>query len=532
MIAGYILATGFLLAFSCVVAQENVPLNVDSKESGKKVLVNEKLQETAQEKASPEIEKPSRAEATTAPAAKLSYHVPIRSYSLQLQTEPPKYVKQANKTWLKDVEGLETVDWLDLGVVARLRYEYRDNDFRRAREAVDQPLYLRTRLFAAVKNKFDPLRATIELQDSRRFNSVFRPTNMEVNEAEVIQGYGELYFKGAFGQDDLGNDRPLSVKAGRLGFEMTDKRLVARNEFRNTTNTFQGLRVTLGQKNSDWQADLFALNPVIRFMDKADKPDPAQWLYGAVGDWRKWSRVITLQPYYYLLQQDGSKSQYGPDGNMVAPIARKNREIHTAGLRGYGVAGETGMDYDLNYARQWGEDGGLDHDAYTYSLEAGYTTEHPWKPRFSGNTSYASGDKNPNDNSSQRFERLFGFNRPLSNNDYALLTNIQVFKLRAELNPVDSLKIDFGYSWLKLASATDAWVPGALLRDSTGNSGRDIGQEFDIRVRYPISKYMGLIVGYAHFMAGEFTKKTSQLREPGRSESSDFLYVETTVTAF
>lgn len=284
MIAGYILATGFLLAFSCVVAQENVPLNVDSKESGKKILVNEKLQETALEKASPEIETRSRAEATTAPAAKLSYHVPIRSYSLQLQTEPPRYVKQANKTWLKDVEGLETVDWLDLGVVARLRYEYRDNDFRRAREAVDQPLYLRTRLFAAVKNKFDPLRATIELQDSRRFNSVFRPTNMEVNEAEVIQGYGELYFKGAFGQDDLGNDRPLSVQAGRLGFEMTDKRLVARNEFRNTTNTFQGLRVTLGQKNSDWQADLFALNPVIRFMDKADKPDPAQWLYGAVGD--------------------------------------------------------------------------------------------------------------------------------------------------------------------------------------------------------------------------------------------------------
>jgi hypothetical protein len=527
-----ILAGSLFMTSPYANAKESMQLNPLSKESGQELIVNEKPQDTTRENTSLKIEKPSQPEASAVTKANLAYYVPIRSYSLQLQTEPPRYVKQVNKTWLKDIEGLQDVDWLDLGVEARLRYEYRDNEFRRTRDVLDQPLYLRTRLFAAVKNKFDPLRATIELQDSRRYNSQFANTNLEVNAAEIIQGYGELYFKDALGTDDLGNDRPLSVKAGRLAFEMTDKRLVARNEFRNTTNTFQGLRVTLGQKNSDWQADMFAFNPVIRFMDREDKADQANWFYGAVGDWRKWSKVITLQPYYYLLQQDGSKVQYAVDGTIAPASAHKNREINTAGLRGYGVVGKTGLDYDFNYARQWGKDGGLDHDAYTYSLETGYTTGHPWKPRFSGNTTYVTGDKNPNDITSQRFERLFGFNRPLSNNDYALLTNIQVFKLRTELNPTDTLKMDFGYTWIKLASATDAWVPGANLRDPTGKSGKDVGQEFDIRLRYLIRKNMALKVGYAYFMAGDFTKKTSNLVEPGRNANSNFLYVETTVTAF
>ncbi len=527
-----ILAGSLLMVSPYANAKENMQLNPQSNESSQELSVNEKLQEITRGNTSLKIEKPSQPEASAVTKTNLAYYVPIRSYSLELQTEPPRYVKQVNKTWLKDIEGLQDVDWLDLGVEARLRYEYRDNDFRRNKDVLDQPYYFRTRLFAAVKNKFDPLRATIELQDSRRYNSQFANTNLEVNATEVIQGYGELYFKDALGTDDLGNDRPLSVKAGRLAFEMTDKRLVARNEFRNTTNTFQGLRVTLGQKYSDWQADMFAFNPVVRFMDREDKADQAQWFYGAVGDWRKWSKVITLQPYYYLLQQNGSKVLYASDGTIAPASAHKNREINTAGLRGYGAVGKTGLDYDFNYAQQWGTDGGLNHDAYTYSLEAGYTSEHPWKPRFSGNTTYVSGDKNPNDKTSQHFERLFGFNRPLSNNDYALLTNIQVFKLRTELYPTDKLKMDFGYTWIKLASATDSWVPGANLRDPTGKSGNDVGQEFDIRMRYPIRKNMALTVGYAYFMAGDFTKKTSNLVEPGRNANSNFLYVETTVTAF
>jgi hypothetical protein len=520
-----LLVSTVLIAPLTAFAQENAPqLSGQEYERDQKRRISERIQEIENEKAANKAKESSTAEKPT-------YYVPVRSYGLLRDTEPPSYVKQLNKTWLNDKESLKGVDWIDLGLEYRLRYEYRDNDYRRQKETLDEPFLQRTKFYAAVKNKFDPIRVTVELQDSRRFNSQFLPDNRDINYFDMIQGYGELFFNDALGTDDLGNVRTISVKAGRMAFDLSDRRLIARNEWRNTTNSFQGLRATFGQQKSDWQAELFALQPVIRFIDSGDKADRAQWLYAAVGDWRKWSKIVSLQPYYYLLQQNGSKVEYGSDGKPAAASAKKDREIHTLGLRGFGVVGSTGLDYDLNYAKQWGRDGALDHDAYAYNLEAGYTAELPWKPRFSWSFGFASGDKNPTDGSSQRFERLFGFARPWSNNDYFQMENIVTNKLRAEFSPLEKLKVDLGVSSYHLASATDRWN-NAGLRDMSGKSGDDVGSEFDIRFRYSVNKYLALNIGYAYFKAGDFTIKTSRQLDPGRKDNSNFLYVETSVFAF
>lgn len=529
-----ILAGSLFMVSSYAVAQGNIQLKPQIEEASQTTMqAKEQLQEASQGKLNLKVKEVVKAGAAevNAPVKIPSYYVQYRSSGLALQTEPPRYVKQANKTWLKDIAGWENVDWLDLGVEARLRYESRENDFRRKTDTVDEPISLRTRLYAAVKNKFDPLRATFEFQDSRRFNSDYALTNLEVNKTEFIQGYGELYFKDALGVDDLGNDRPLSLRAGRMAFELTDKRLVARNEYRNTTNNFQGYRAVLGQKNSDWQGTVFAFNPIVRFMEQADKANEAQWFYGAMFDVRKWSNVATLQPYYYLFQQNGSKVQYASTGALATAADKTNREINTAGLRAYGVVGKTGLDWDLNYVKQWGRDNGQDHDAYGYNTEAGYTFDHAWKPRFMANMSYASGDKNPNDKTSQRFERLFGFARPWSHTDYIQMENINAVKLRGELNPIANLKLDFGYSWYKLASATDRWG-AANLRDTTGKSGKDIGDEFDIRAQFPVNKHLGMVIGYSYFMGGDFSHATSQKVTPGRGDNSHLVWIDATVVAF
>jgi hypothetical protein len=54
-------------------------------------------------------------------------------------------------------------------------------------------------------------------------NGLYERSDADVNEHELIQGYGELYFKNA-----LGFNRPLSVRAGRMAFEVLDRRLLAR----------------------------------------------------------------------------------------------------------------------------------------------------------------------------------------------------------------------------------------------------------------------------------------------------------------
>jgi hypothetical protein len=478
-----------------------------------------------------------------------SYYVERKSYGTGRETEPPRYVKQLNKTWLKDVDGLADVDWLDIGLDYRFRYESRDNDFRNGQDTFDEPFLLRTRGFVAIKNILDPLRFTLEVEDARRNHSQFTRDfdTRDINYAEPIQAYLELFFKETpLGQDDLGNERPVSIKAGRQAFEVLDRRLIARNEWRNTTNNFQGVRATLGQQKNDWQLDVFALKPIQRFNTSLDEVDHSQDFYGAIGDWRKWSKVVSLQPYYMLLKQDGSKVKYDANGNIAAANNRIDREIHTLGLRAFGVVGKTGWDYDASYNRQWGDQdrlsnsgafiSKLDHNAYSYNVEVGYSFKNAWNPRFSASYGVASGDKNPTDGSNQRFERLFGFARPWSNNDYIQMENINTPKVRVEFDPPQSLlksvKVDAGYSWYRLDSATDRWNAGKNLRDQTGLSGRDLGQELDVRVRFPINKFVSTNIGYAHFTAGGFTKSTSQKIDPDRRDSSNFLYVEIAATTF
>ncbi len=248
----------------------------------------------------------------------------------------------------------------------------------------------------------------------------------------------------------------MSVKAGRQAFEYMDRRLLARNEWRNTSNTFDGLRATVGKPSSAWQVDVLALKPVRRLLSGLDRPDDAQWLTGAIVDWRRWSRLATLQPYYLRLSQDGARAATGV-----------TRDIHTVGLRSYGLVGRTGLDWDVNIAGQRGDDGPRDHRATAFVVEGGYSPRHAWRPRLSANYAYATGDRNPVDRSSERFERLFGFARPFSASDYIQWENLQAPKLRVELTPTSSLRIDAGLSAYWLASATDRWNVAGL-RDPTG----------------------------------------------------------------
>jgi hypothetical protein len=159
-------------------------------------------------------------------------------------------------------------------------------------------------------------------------------------------------------------------------------------------------------------------------------------------------------------------------------------------------------------------------------VEGGYSPRHAWRPRLSANYAYATGDRNPIDRSSERFERLFGFARPFSASDYIQWENLRAPKLRVEVTPTPSLRIDAGLSAYWLASATDRWNVAGL-RDPTGRSGTFLGREFDVRVRFPVGPRLAVNLGYARFQPGDFTTSTS-----GRTDASHMPYAEVTLNAF
>lgn len=490
-----------------------------------------------------------------------------RSYGTQRETEPPRYVKQLNKTWLNNNAALADIDWLDIGFEYRARFEHRDNDFRRAQQNLDEPILLRSRAYLGLKNILDPFRFAIELQDSRRNHSDYSRSNdtRDINKADILQGYLELYIQDSvFGLDDLGHRRPFWIRAGRLAWEAVDKRLIARNEWRNTTNTFQGIRANIGDQHNDWQLEVFGVKPVQRFTEQLDVVDHSQQFYGVTFDWRGWSPYLSVQPYYFLLKQDGSAVKYDLNGNAYSDRlvytntqqqqAMIDRDIHTAGLRIFGLVPDTQIDFDASTITQWGHEqrfinareGAITvaHDAYAYNAEIGYTFRHDWKPRFSVFYGVASGDKLPaigdDVTANQRFDRLFGFARPLSSNDYIQMENIRTPKLRLEFEPkgfgLDTLKVDTGFSWYRLDSASDRWSAGANLKDRTGQSGRDLGKEFDLRVRFPINHHASFNMGFAHFWAGDFIKHAVKLpannNDALRASQSNFFYTELTLLGF
>ncbi len=551
-LASHLIVAGLILNFgNSYVHAEDLPVNKETEVISEEKKIKARLAEIA-------------AEARVAEREKNGYYVERKSYGTGKETDPPRYVKQANKTWLKDFDSFLDTNWLDLGLEQRFRYEYRDNDFRRrdqtedkrGSQTLDEPILLRTRAYIGIKNILDPFRFALEIQDSRqnRGGYIHEAETRDTNDLHILQAYLELNFKETFlGKDPLGNDRPIWIRAGRHAWEAGDRRLIARNEWRNTTNNFYGFRANIGDKKNDWQLELHAVNPVQRVADGNDQTDRSQDFYGAILNYRGWSDVVTFEPSYFLLKQDGNKVTLNATTGLPQSTAnRVDREIHTGVLRAYGVIPATPFDFDGSYNKQWGRVQRelstsnytrVDHDAHAYNFEIGYNIKHPWKPRVSTFYGVATGDQRTGLASSdttpmERFERLFGFARPWSNDDYIQMENIRTNKVRLEFDPkisfLDNVKVDTGFSWYRLDSATDQWNAGGRLEDRTGGSGRDLGKEYDLRVRFPFNQYASLNLGYAYFWGGDFVTSTSRqiTGASNRSSESEFFYAELTLLGF
>jgi hypothetical protein len=451
-----------------------------------------------------------------------NYYVEPRSYGTKRIPFPPEYVRNLSKT---GIGAVKDVDWLDVGLDYRTRYEYRENDFRRNVPDIDRPLLLRARGFLGLKEKLDPFRFTLEVEDAQRKYSMFEPDDRDYNRAEPIQAFAELFYK-----DGLGTNRPLSVRAGRMAFEFLDRRLIGLNEWRNTTNTFQGLRVSLGKDSNNWSVDMLALQPLQRHIDRLDEPVRNQLFYAVIGNIRFLSDIVTIQPYYMGLKQSKlNEPVFSKTKLAFEDRKRRGREIHTIGTRFYGLIGKTGFDYDISATYQFGMDDTekqISQASYSYVLESGYTFSHSWKPRLGVFYGYVSGDRDPNDKVNNRFERLFGFARPWSSSDYFQMENLSSPKVVLEFSPLPNLKIDTAIVRFYLASETDRWN-SANLKDETGKSGKYLGDEFNIRFRFPLLSRVKANIGYAFFKPGSFTVDTS-----GRERDSHFTYLELSFNLF
>src|SRR5262249_39363326 len=159
------------------------------------------------------------------------------------------------------------------------------------------------------------------------------------------------------------------------------------------------------------------------------------------------------------------------------------RTYSTYGLRLFKSPAIKEFDYEFEGAVQTGHLGTVEHFAYNPNVEAGYTFDLPWTPRFLAQYAYASGTQTPGGSQDGNFDFLFGARRfdlnPTGIWGPFFRSNISSPGWRLILTPNDTLILTVKQRFWYLAQATAAFV-GSGLQDRTGGSGNNLGNDVEL----------------------------------------------------
>ena len=222
---------------------------------------------------------------------------------------------------------------------------------------------------------------------------------------------------------------------------------------------------------------------------------------------------------------------FGLHENDVVRYPR-NRNLFTAGGRLLRKPAAGQVDYNGEFALQWGRStaADLDHFAWFLHLEGAYSFDAPWKPRLVLQWDYASGDEDPNDGKNGRFDTLFGARRwefgPTGIYGPFARSNINTPGMRVQVKPHEKVTSFVAYRAYWLAQARDRWTTTGVW-DPTGASGSFLGHQIEMRVRWrPLPGNLLLEAGYAHLFRGEFMKNAPNA---AATRDSDYVYTQARV---
>jgi hypothetical protein len=423
---------------------------------------------------------------------------------------------------------LDLPGWADLSGEHRLRYESLGNQFRAGHPGSDQALALRTSVLGQIKTQ--PVGLVTEIMDSRQYlsDSGSPIDNTQVDALEVLQAHvrwnaGPLFTGGHH-----------RIQFGRETLDLGNRRLVARNAYRNTLNAFTGVD-WLWTGDSAGSIRSFAFLPVRRLPEDApslldnritaDSQSFGQQFYGVYATSPRLAADARVEAYWMGLFEDTDPS-------------RRHRRLHTTGSRLFRDAQPGQWDFEAEATLQRGSSRAttgispdLEHTAWLLQVGAGYTWKTFGTPRVGVRVDQASGDRNPNDGVNQRFDTLFGARRfdfgPTGIYGAIARSNLRSPEVRASMRPIPSLETSLSHRWIWLESPFDAFTAAAV-RDASGRSGSSVGQQLEGRIRWDIVPgNCRLDTGVATLFKGSFLENA-----PNANPNGDAVYgwVEWTFT--
>lgn len=381
-------------------------------------------------------------------------------------------------------------DALKLSGSMRLRYEAIDGQARAGFDSEDGLVNLRTQVMAQYDAK--PLRFVAEVFDSRVWGEDpgTPVTTGEVNALELVQAYVAADLGAALGQGTK-----ASVQAGRFMLNLGSRRLVAADDYRNTTNGYTGLRADFSAPGGVNAVAIYTL-PQVRL------PDDPNGLRNARVEWDRESFDLVLWGGLLAktIKADAGRAPLLLEagffhlGERDAPgRPTRDRSLNTLSARIVAEPQPGRFDYEVEAMYQWGESSTslaanaarVPVSATFIHADAGYSFPGAWKPRLSIEFDRASGDGTGR--TQGRFDTLFGMRRadlaPSGIYNAIGRANILTPGVRLEVTPGKRLDVMATYRPMWLADRHDTFSTTGV-RDATGRSGSFAGHQLDARLRY------------------------------------------------
>lgn len=304
--------------------------------------------------------------------------------------------------------------WADDGLTitgsVRLRHEIIDGQARTGFNDSDNLLSIRS--IVGAEYRAGGFRIGGELYDSRVYggDAGTPVSTSEVNAAELVRAY-----VGYETADPFGDGTRLALQAGRFTLNLGSRRLIAADDYRNTTNGYTGIRADLGLGGGTTVTLIYTLPQVRRPYDRASLDDNRVKFDRESFDLVPWGGLLTKN-----LARRATLSSF-PIFISASATRRRGRHatrsLETVGLRVYRDPEPGRFDFESETFYQSGTISGrlapasptLDVSSRFAHLEVGYSFRHSWSPRLSLEFDHASGDGRGRQFG--RFDTLFGMRR-------------------------------------------------------------------------------------------------------------------------
>jgi hypothetical protein len=434
----------------------------------------------------------------------------------------PEAVAQDQPWRLADA--LDLPDWLTVTGEIRGRYETLDGQFRAGGAGSDQLIAFRS--LALIEADPGPLAFGVEFQDSRgSLDDAGTPLSTSIiNPLDVLQAYVRFDLENALGFEQA------SLKLGRQTLDIGSRRVIERVDMANVIFSYTGA-YWRGVTTDGDELHVTAFTPTGR--QPSDRGSLGEdRMSGDEEEWgrRAWGVHWRERDFLGLSGLWAEAYIYGLHERDTDEVQTPNRDYLQPGFRLLLNPRAGAFDFEIEAARRAGSrrQSSAASDMRDLSVEAamlyahaGYTFDHPWRPRIAVDYYFSSGDSDPTDDRYEQFERLFGSRRSDLGNTgiHGPLTpaNIDAPGFRIEIAPGDRFDARLAYKAASLEEARDAWVVARLV-DPSGQSGDFIGHTLDFRGRvWLVPDSLRLELGAAALIPGEFADQAPNSPRPDQT---------------